>query len=74
MKYKISDWFEIRFWRMAVWILKKGYGGNCPTSDLDDFPDMYKVPKDVFHDGRCASCRAREVIDWIEDHIRLLKS
>lgn len=65
---------EIKFWRKAQKLLIKGYRANCKTKDLDDFPEDYKEPKDVFSEGRCGSCRAREIIDWIESHIKLLKS
>ena len=63
---------ETIFWKFSIWLIHKGYGPKCKTSDLDDFPDTWKHPKDVFHSGRCACCRANEVVDWIEDHIRLI--
>jgi len=69
----MKDFLEIQFWRVAIWILKKGYGANCRTSDLDDFPEEYKSPKDVFSKNRCGSCRAKETINWIEDHIKLIE-
>ena len=64
---------EILFWKLARWIIIRGYGANCETSDLDDFPEDYKVPKDVFLDRRCGSCRAKEVVEWIDKHIELLR-
>lgn len=69
----MKDKLEIQFWKIAKRLLKRGYGCNCETSDLDDFKEMYKEPKDVFHGGRCASCRAKEICDWIDEHIDLLK-
>ena len=30
--------------------------------------------EDVFKEGRCGSCRAKEVIDWLEEHIKLIKN
>ena len=66
------DKLEILFWRLAIWIIRKGYGADCRESDIDDFPEnkeeLLKDPK-----GRCGSCRAKEAIEWIEDHIELIK-
>lgn len=67
------DWLEIQFWRIAKWIIIRGYGCDCRSYDLDDLPEMYKKPKDVFAFHRCASCRAKEVVDWIDNHISLIK-
>lgn len=72
----MKDYFEIIFWKIARHLIKKGYGCNCKTSDLDDFHEMYsKAPlsKSVSHGGRCGSCRAKEVCDWIDDEIELLR-
>lgn len=65
-------YIETIFWRIAKWIIKRGYGANCEGSDLDDFPELHKDPKSVFDSGRCASCRAKEIINWIDDHIELI--
>ena len=70
---KIRDTIDIIIARIAIWNIKKGYGAECETSDLDDFPDLHKTTKSVFDKGRCGSCRAKEVIDWFEDHIELIK-
>lgn len=66
---------EIWFWQIAIWLIKRGYGCDCPTSDLDDFPLEQKMtPKEiVFRSSRCPSCKAKETIDWIKEHIELLK-
>jgi len=70
----IEDYIEISIARVAIWSIKRGYGPiRCGTSDVDDFPEAIKKPKDMFSDWRCPSCRAWEVIDWLEDHIRLIK-
>ncbi len=66
------NWLEIQFWKVAKWIIRRGYGADCETSDLDELPQTYKTPQDVFRGGRCGSCRAKEVIDWIDGHIDLL--
>ena len=64
---------DILIARLAIWSIKRGYGCNCETNDLDDFPDIYQKSKDVFNSGRCASCRAKEITDWLEEHIKLIK-
>ena len=69
---------EILFWKKARTILKKGYGANCKTYDLDDFRKEYcnkknKVKDSVISDSRCGSCRAEEAIVFIDKHIDLLK-
>ncbi len=62
---------DILFWKYVRWFIIRGYGCDCETSDLDDFSDMYKKPSDVFLSCRCPSCRAKEVVDWIDEHIEL---
>lgn len=68
---------EIDFWREAIRILKEGYGADCLTKDTDD---LYERPDGTLakeagmtEKTRCQSCRAREVITFLEDHIELLK-
>jgi hypothetical protein len=61
------------FWKIAKFLIRNSYGADCETSDLDEYPELYKEPKNVFLQSRCASCRAKEIIDWIEVHIRLLE-
>lgn len=63
---------EIYFWKIAKWLIRRGYGADCPTTDLEDFGA--KTANDVFHPGRCASCRAREIIHWIDGHVDLIQS
>lgn len=70
---KIYDWAEIKFWEFAKYLIRRGYGADCEARDLDEFPEDYKVPKDVFKTQRCGSCRAKEIIDWIDWHIELIK-
>lgn len=69
----MRNYLEIQFWKIAKRIIVAGYGCSCETSDLDDFPKIYKKPKDVFNPARCASCRAKEVCDWIDSHIELIR-
>lgn len=64
---------EIQFWRIAKFIIKRGYGADCPISDLDDGILGEKLCSDaIMHSGRCGSCRAKETIDWIDQHVELL--
>jgi len=72
----MKDYLEIKFWKLAIYIIRKGYGADCPASDLEWF---YKhvVREETFADkvfSRCASCKAKETIDWIEGHIELINS
>ncbi len=53
----MKNYLEIMFWKLAIRIIKKGYGADCPD-----------------YDERCASCRAKDTIGWVEDHISLIKS
>ena len=61
--------------RFLIWRLKIGYGANCKTSDLDDFPEMLhpKPSEYVMHSGRCGSCQAREAINFLEAHIETIE-
>ncbi|MFA5695876.1 MAG: hypothetical protein WC917_00220 [Bacilli bacterium] len=74
----MRNYIEIWFWQIARNIIEKGYGNGCETSDLDDFKDDWvkhckSLGEAVISKGRCASCRAKEVIVWIDEHIELLK-
>ena len=69
----MRDLIDILIAKLAIWSIRKGYGCDCETSDLKDFPDLYQTTEDVFKEGRCGSCRAKEVIDWLEEHIKLIK-
>ncbi|MDD3267666.1 MAG: hypothetical protein PHC75_10875 [Burkholderiales bacterium] len=53
---------EILFWKIAKHIIKKGYGADCSAPD---------IPRPIL--PRCASCEAKEVIDFIDRHIDLIK-
>jgi hypothetical protein len=56
------DYLEIQFWRIAKYLIRKGYGADeigCGTEGNDE-PD-------------CASCRASHIIKWIDNHIELIK-
>jgi len=68
----ILDKLDILIAKLAIWSIRRGYGADCEMSDLDEFSEEYKIPKDVFRSSRCSSCRAKEVIDWLEEHIKLI--
>ena len=59
---------DIQFWELAIRLLKEEHGANCVNSDLDDFPELVKKPS-----ARCSSCRAKEAIVFLEEHIAMLK-
>jgi hypothetical protein len=75
MWQRIKDLLEIRFWKLAKWIIRKGYGADCEESDIDE--ELFSNPKEMraylTSTSRCASCRAKEVIDWIDHHIDLIR-
>jgi len=65
---------EIKLFKQVIRILKRGYGGDCETSDIDDFPEFAKEgAKYVESSKRCGSCRAKETMLFLKDHIELLK-
>ena len=69
MKY-----FEIKFWRFVQWLIRRDYRADCETSDIDDGTAGKKFTQEaVMHDGRCVSCRAKETLVFIEDHIDLIE-
>ena len=50
-----------------IWKIRKGYGCYCKTKDIDDFKDM------DMGESRCPSCEAQEVVEWLENHIKLIR-
>lgn len=58
----MSDWLEIQFWKVAVWLLNRGYG-YCHERDGAQFGA----------EARCGSCNASDVQDWILAHVELIK-
>lgn len=67
-----SEKNDIAKTRGFISMIKKGYGSErCETLDWEDFPTLRKRHKKP--SGRCASCAAWEVIDWLEGHIDLIK-
>jgi hypothetical protein len=69
----VLDYLDILLTKLMIRSIRRGYGGDCPTSDLEDLSETYTKPDDVFASGRCASCRAKEVIDWLEGHLELMR-
>lgn len=58
---------EIWCCKAVIYFLQKGYGPKCQTQDLDDHPHLkYNTP------GRCPTCHANEIIDWLKSHINLI--
>ncbi len=52
--------------RLAIGVLKRGYGADCPTRDVEDLPELVGHPE-----LRCASCLAAECIDFLQNTIDL---
>lgn len=71
----MRNYLEIWFWQIARRIIIKGYGADCETRDLDDFEDEWtkEIKEALELDGRCPSCKAKEIVSWIDGHIELLK-
>lgn len=63
------NWLEIKFWKVAIWIIKRGYG-TCEKMDYEEFEYH---PHELNAQGRCPACQATEVIKWIEYHLSLLE-
>lgn len=57
----MKDKLETLFWKIAIRIIRKGYG-DCVDLEESD------------RDDGCAGCRAGNIIRWIEDHISLIRS
>ncbi len=60
----MKDYIEILVCKWLIKRIKKGYGANCTSKDIDT---NNKYP-------RCASCEAKETIEWLEKNIELIKS
>lgn len=63
----IKDYIEIKITQLMIWRLRKGYGANCETKDIDDFPN-----EDISK-SRCPSCKYKECIDLLNEHIENIK-
>ena len=66
----MKNWLEILFWKIAKNIIIRNYGCNCSVKDVDEILDL---PKTLMGQNRCGSCVASEVIEWIDNHISLIK-
>jgi hypothetical protein len=64
------DFIERQVLRLTIWFLKRGYGADCRTKDTDDllFPGQ---DRGLNSQGRCPSCEAREVIEFLQRTIDL---
>lgn len=60
---------EIQFWHVAKWLITRGYG-RC---EVLDYEELDSHPHALNAEGRCGSCRATEVVKWIDGHIELLR-
>ena len=69
IKMYLLDEFDVLLSRLMIYRLRAGYGADCETRDTDDFPELRDTPA-----ARCGSCRAGEIIEWLEQHVDLIKS
>lgn len=51
----MKTYLEIKFWQLAIHLIRKGYGADCPDKAVG-----------------CVSCEAKDVIKWIEGHIKFI--
>ncbi len=65
---RLIDYIDIAIAKLMIWRIKECYGADCETRDVDDFCDTALNPE-----SRCASCRAAEVVDWLEKHVQLIR-
>ena len=61
----MREFIHITIMKLAIWSIRRGYGANCPTKDTDDFPEL--------KESLCGSCQAKEIIEWLEERIGLIK-
>ena len=66
----LLNYLEITVFRLAIKLLKADYGERCESKDLDDFPHL-KIKETS--GARCPACKAWETIDFLEDHISLIR-
>ena len=67
----IRNKIDILIAKLSIWSIRKGYGTEpCETWDFEDFPELKTRP--LPRHG-CGNCRAQEIINWLEEHIKLIK-
>lgn len=64
---KIIDYLDVKLAQLMIYRIRKGYGCNCDTKDTDDFSG------EDLSGSRCPSCKAREIVKWLEEYIELIK-
>lgn len=67
----MMDKIEIWACRWLIKRIKGGYGADCEHLDYEE--DALMIPHELNAQGRCGSCRAKEVVQWLEEHIELLE-
>lgn len=61
---RLIDHIDVAIAKLMIWRIREGYGADCETRDVDDYCNTALNPE-----RRCPSCKAAEIIDWLEDHI-----
>ena len=54
--------------RAVIVMLEGDYGHECETKDYDDFPE---ISSRLGAKGRCSTCEANEIIDWLKEHYQI---
>lgn len=61
------DFIDTIIARLMIWSLRRSYGADCPTKDTVEIPGLVGNSQ-----GRCPSCAAQDVIEYIQDHIHTI--
>lgn len=59
--------------RLTIYFLEKGYGKGCEVCDIDTFYPEPVTCARITSSGRCVSCRSKEVVLFLREHVKLLK-
>ena len=65
MSYLLTK-VDILIAHAMIWSLRRLYGADCDMSDLIEFPGTPDA-------ARCPSCRAGDIIEYLEEHINLIE-
>jgi hypothetical protein len=65
-----QDRMDIQIASTMINSLERLYSPACDTKDYEDFPDIGRGLNDI---SRCYNCRISEVIEFLKEHIELIK-
>lgn len=58
----LIDYLAIWF---ISWRIRKGWGGDCDVLDYNDLKEKKPETHELNATGRCGSCQAKEVLQWL---------